>query len=129
MIAQLIRWPIGRLILFVDALTAPRRPQRQPAEQARVDATTHGLSLYQFHACPFCVKTRRALRRLGADIELRNAKLAPWRDELLDGGGRLQVPCLRIPQTDGGVHWLYESDDIIAYLEGLVGDGTANAAA
>lgn len=130
MIFQLIRWPLGQLILLGDALTAPRRPQRDPAEQARIDAASAGLALYQYHACPFCVKTRRAMRRLGVDIELRDAKReSHWRDELLDGGGKLQVPCLRIPQPDGGVSWLYESNDIIAWLERLVDEARLSEAA
>jgi glutathione S-transferase len=37
------------------------------------------------------------------------------RRELVEGGGRATVPCLRI-ERDGEVHWLYESRDIIDYL-------------
>ena len=130
MIMQLIRWPLGRLILLADALTAPQPPPRAADVQARIDRAAGGLALYQFRACPFCVKTRRALRRLGLDIELRDAKRdARWRDELLTDGGRLQVPCLRVPLPDGGVRWLYESDDIIAYLQQLVaGEEISDAA-
>jgi glutaredoxin len=118
MIMSLIRWPLGRLILLVDWLTAPRRPQREAAEQAAVDQAVRGLALYQYHACPFCVKTRRAMRRLGVDIELRDAKGDPqWRDQLLREGGRLQVPCLYIPADAGQAEWLYESNDIIAFLD------------
>lgn len=121
MIMKLIRWPLGQLILLVDAVTAPRRPQRDAATQARIDDAARNLAVYQYRACPFCVKTRRAMRRLGIEVELRDAKSDPrWRDELLAEGGRLQVPCLRIPQADGSVQWLYESNDIIAYLEQIV---------
>lgn len=123
MIMRLIRWPLGQLILLADAVTAPEPPNRPADEQARIDAATDGLALYQFRACPFCVKTRRAMRRLGVDIELRDASDEPrWRDELLSEGGRVQVPCLRIPQPDGGTRWLYESNDVIAYLGNLVAD-------
>jgi glutaredoxin len=117
-ILQLIRWPLGRLILLVDALTAPRRPEREPLDQARFDQAMQGLVLYQYEACPFCVKARRALRRLGLTIELRDVRSsADWRDQLITEGGRLQVPCLYIPGASGPAQWLYESDDIIAYLE------------
>ena len=75
-------------------------------------------------------EARRALRRLGLHIELRDAKGdAHWRSELLNEGGRIQVPCLRIPRPDGSVQWLYESDDIIAHLEQLVADRQISAAA
>ena len=118
MIMRLIRWPIGRLILLLDYLTSPKPPQRDPAEQARLDEQTRKLALYQFVACPFCVKTRRALRRFGLRVELRDAQNNPhWRQALVENGGRLQVPCLYIPGGNGNDQWLYESNDIIAYLE------------
>ncbi|MCU7223279.1 glutaredoxin, partial [Pseudomonas brassicacearum] len=72
----------------------------------------------QFHACPFCVKTRRALHRLNVPVTLRDAKNDPLhRQALLEGGGRVKVPCLRIEEDDGKVTWMYESNDIIAYLD------------
>ena len=36
--------------------------------------------------------------------------------ELLVGGGSATVPCLRIENDAGEVHWLYESADIIDYI-------------
>ena len=118
MIWNLIRWPLGQLILLIDFLTSPQAPERTAENQARIDAQTRGMALYQFKACPFCVKTRRAMKRLGLNIELRDARgNMQWRQQLLAEGGRLQVPCLYIPQSSAGAQWLYESDDIIAYLE------------
>jgi len=118
MIWNLIRWPLGQLILLVDFLTSPTAPRRAPYEQAKIDQATRGMALYQFRACPFCVKTRRAMKRLGLNIELRDARNDPkWRRQLLDEGGRLQVPCLYIPEASDEAQWLYESGDIIAYLE------------
>jgi len=118
MILDLIRWPVGRLILLVDWLTAPKPPRREPGAQARIDQAMAGLALYQFETCPFCVKTRRAMRRLGLNIETRDARRNPrWRQQLSSEGGRLQAPCLYIPGEDGEARWLYESNDIIAYLE------------
>ena len=38
--------------------------------------------------------------------------------ELLMGGGRATVPCLRIEDDAGAVRWLYESNDIVEYLAG-----------
>ena len=76
MIFKLIRWPLGQLILLVDFLTAPKRPQRDARQQAMIDDHTRDLALYQFATCPFCVKTRRAMRRLGLNIELRDAQRA-----------------------------------------------------
>ncbi|MBY5992187.1 glutaredoxin family protein [Ferrimonas balearica] len=116
-----IRWILGRLVLLVNALTAPKPPQRPAEVQAKLDATLSRYSLYQYDACPFCVKVRRSLRRQGFNIELRDAKQEPHRSELESGGGRLMVPCLRIEEGDQ-VRWMYESSDIIAYLEAAYGD-------
>ncbi len=113
-----VRWLLGRMILFFDWLTQPRKPDHSPEKQAELDAQTGSMALYQYAACPFCVKARRAIRRLGLNIELRDAKNDPvYRQELEREGGKQQVPCLRIANEDGSVTWLYESGDIIAYLQ------------
>jgi glutaredoxin len=130
MIWNLIRWPLGQLILLVDFITSPRPPSRDPALQARIDAATADLAMYQFKACPFCVKTRRAMRRLGVNIELRDARHNPqWRAQLLAEGGKLQVPCLLISNGSGTPQWLYESDAIIAHLEQLTASAEQTQAA
>ncbi|MCB1773840.1 MAG: glutathione S-transferase N-terminal domain-containing protein [Gammaproteobacteria bacterium] len=130
MIFKLIRWPLGQLILLVDFLTRPTPPQRPAELQARIDASTRDMALYQFRACPFCVKTRRALRRLGLQIELRDARGdGQWRTQLEQEGGKIQVPCLYLPGEDGEARWLYESGDIIAYLEQHVAAIEAGSAA
>lgn len=113
-----IRWLLGRLILAVNALSLVR----DPAAQAAIDAATAHMALYQFQACPFCVKVRRHMRRHGLNIELRDIKATPaYEQELISQGGRRKVPCLRIAQPDGGATWLYESNDIIAYLNRELG--------
>ena len=111
-----VREGLGRLLILVDFLSRPRPVERQPAAQQAVDAASRGLALYQFHACPFCLKVRRQMRRLALPIELRDAQNDPQRRaELAEGGGRIKVPCLRIEEAEG-VRWLYESTDIIDYL-------------
>ncbi|WP_024326077.1 glutathione S-transferase N-terminal domain-containing protein [Thioalkalivibrio sp. AKL19] len=112
-----VRLILTPFMLIGERVSRPRGIERDPAEQARVDEQTRALALYHFPACPFCIKARRAMQRLSLDIELRNAQAAgPWREELQNDGGRLQVPCLRIEEDDGSVRWLYESDAIIRYL-------------
>jgi glutathione S-transferase len=57
------------------------------------------------------------MHKLNLPIVKRNASQgSPFRDELLQGGGKIQTPCLRI-EKDDGVEWLYESSEIISYLE------------
>jgi glutaredoxin len=94
------------------------RKQRPPELQRRVDAATRRLSLYQFATCPYCIKVRRAIRKLQLNIELRDASRNPaFHEELRLYGGKLQTPCLRIDQTEGETQWLYESSAIIRYLK------------
>jgi len=120
MIMSLIRWPIGRLILLLNFIFSPRSPKRTASEQKAIDAKTQNLSLYQLPACPFCVKVRRAMKREGLSIELRNINQDDnFRDELIREGGKRTVPCLRIEKADGEVQWLYESSDVVAHLQQL----------
>ncbi len=112
---SMIRWILGKLILLLDRLFSPPAVSRSTEEQGRVNASLAGLSLYQYEACPFCVKVRRFLRASAISVPLRDAKAEPARSELLKGGGKAQVPCLRIEEA-GGIRWLYESNDIIAFL-------------
>jgi glutaredoxin len=113
----LARWILGAIILLVERLYSPKRVQRDSEAQAAVDSATAQLTLYQYKACPFCVKVRMAMKRQSLNIEARDAKRSDSaRAELLAGGGVLKVPCLRIADQQGVERWLYESSDIIAYL-------------
>lgn len=118
MFIKALRIGLGQLIIFIDFLTRPRKLRRAPEVQAQVDQAAAGLSLYQFHACPFCVKTRRAIHQLNIPVTLRDAKNDELhRQTLLSEGGVIKVPCLRIDEN-GQTTWMYESKVIIAYLQG-----------
>ena len=122
MILKILRNGLGGLLVLVDQLTRPAKMVRAPELQALVDEQIREMTLYQLFACPFCIKTRRALHRLNLDIETRSVSAgSPYRDELEQGGGRVQVPCLRLKSEDGADAWMYESSDIIAYLESQFG--------
>jgi glutaredoxin len=104
-------------ILAWDTLTGRRPLARAPEEQARVDAQTRGLVLYHFEACPYCRKVRRDIRLLALKIEMRDIKKqSAHREELIAGGGKKQVPCLRVSEGDGSAQWQYESRAISDYL-------------
>jgi glutaredoxin len=118
---KILLWPfrviMGALILAYDRLARPKPLARPVERQAQVDAQTRSLTLYHMEACPFCVKVRRHIRRLGLSIELRDIKRHPEHEaELLEGGGEDQVPCLRIRSEGAPDRWMYESSDINAYL-------------
>ena len=115
---RIIHWLLGSLILFVDWLTTPKGIQRSIEKQTAITELSQGITLYQYKACPFCVKVRRAFKRLSLPIETRDAKRCPTaKQELLAGGGKLKVPCLKIDDGAGDIRWMYESNDIIHYVE------------
>lgn len=115
---KFVRWFLGRLILALDFLTSPRPLKRNEEDQAVVDAKTATMSLYQFHACPFCVKVRRQIRKGALNIELKDAKNDMVnKEKLTKEGGKHKVPCLRIEQDGNNIIWLYNSKDINSYLQ------------
>ena len=117
MLLKLTREGLGRLIVFGDWVSRPRPVKRSARARESVNEAAAALSLYQFHACPFCVKVRRNIHKLNIPVVLRDAQGdTPFRQELEAQGGRVKVPCLRI-EKDGKTEWMYESSDIVTYLE------------
>lgn len=112
-----VRLVLSPVMLIAEKLSTPKSVERSAEEQAHVDQACRQLALYQFRACPFCIKVRKEMARLGLDIEIRDAQLDPQRrQELEAGGGKVKVPCLLIKHDDGHEEWLYESDQINAWL-------------
>jgi glutaredoxin len=116
---RVVRWLLAKILLTLDALFSPKPLARSAESQARAQAAVQGHVLYQFEACPFCIKVRRELKRLNLQLDLLDATRPEIAEELIRGGGERQVPCLRIPEGTK-FRWLYESDDIIAYLRSRV---------
>jgi glutaredoxin len=125
MLLKIAREGLGRIVVFIDRITRPTPMQRSAEAQQAVDIALQDTALYQYFACPFCIKTRRAIHRLNLPIALLDAQNQPQhREALAQGGGKIQVPCLRIG-ADGDSRWLYESGDIIRYLEQRFGPDAA----
>ncbi len=85
--------------------------------RCRVDTsrTFKPLTLYNMEGSPYCRKVREALSELDLEHIVRNVpKGSPKRAELAKLGGKVQVPYLIDPNTRKS---MYESDDIVAYLE------------
>jgi glutathione S-transferase len=79
------------------------------------------LELYEFEACPYCRKVREVLSEL--DLDYLSHPVAPGSPrgaELVARGGKRQVPYLVDPNTGAE---MYESDDIIGYLNASYGAG------
>mgnify|MGYP003136986867 FL=1 len=113
-----LRLVLTPFMLLSEKLSTPESVTRSAEEQARADEASKDLALYQFKACPFCIKVRKEIARLGLNIETRDAQHDPEHRAALEaGGGRIKVPCLKIQQEDGSERWLYESDEIKAWLQ------------
>ncbi|MCY4093809.1 MAG: glutaredoxin [Gammaproteobacteria bacterium] len=76
------------------------------------------VTLYQDPICPFCMRVKSFLSTHGIEIPMRNTvmDISAYR-ELVTGGGRATVPYLRIERDDGQVEWLYESLDIVHFID------------
>lgn len=109
---------LGAIIAFVSWLVPVSKVQRSDEEQKIIDAQTANIELYQFFGCPFCIKSRRAIRRLKLKIIVRNAQNGKgvFRTELLRETGKIQVPCLKITENSK-VEWMFETSEIITYLD------------
>lgn len=106
MIVKALRNGLGGLIAGVEQMTRPAKKQRSAEAQAQVNAQAAQLALYQYHACPFCIKVRRVLHTLNVPVQLIDAKQAANEKVLIEQGGKRQVPCLRITDDEGKVTWL-----------------------
>lgn len=91
--------------------------ERTPEEQKKVERKSRHLTLYHFPGCPYCMIVRSRIRELRLPIRMKNIhKDAQALNDLIDGGGRKTVPCLRIDSGEG-TEWMYEARDIIDYLD------------
>jgi glutathione S-transferase len=92
-------------------------------QQQRAQREADRLALYHSPTCLYCMLVRRAIDRLAIRIELLNVdEDADALRELREGGGRSTVPCLRIDDESGNRTWMYESADIVAWLEQMFAD-------
>ncbi len=102
--------------LFGGEPVTERKP-RTPEQQRGIEERCRGLSLYHYEGCPFCIRVRNIMRQMALPIEERNIHQSrEYAEELYQQGGIYQVPCLRIESGENRVEWLYESNDIIAWL-------------
>ncbi|RAP38999.1 hypothetical protein DID80_01310 [Candidatus Marinamargulisbacteria bacterium SCGC AAA071-K20] len=122
MILKLIRFILGRLIIFLNFVFSPRKMKRTTDKQNKVNKACEKLSLYQFYRCPFCVRVRRMMTRLNLNIVCLDVKKSKKHEaDLIAGGGKRKVPCLRIEEDDK-VTWMYESVAINEYLSKRFGN-------
>ena len=115
---KLVHAIVGPVLLLWDSLTSPKGIQRPSQVQQLIDDKTRNLTLYQFRSCPYCIRVRRAIKRHSLNIETRDAlRDTVSRKQLLEGGGKIKVPCLKIMDEQGNATWMYESTAIVQHLE------------
>jgi glutaredoxin len=114
---RMVRILMGPVMHVWEFLSTPKGIARDQSVQQMIDRQSSNLILYQFKTCPFCIKVRREVNRLSLSIEMRDAQKNPQhRADLLQGGGQIKVPCLKIQDEQGNTQWLYESTQINQYL-------------
>jgi len=112
-----LRVILGPFMLLGEFVTRPKAMVRPAATQAEVEQQCSSIVLYQYKTCPFCIKVRQEMRRLALDVQQLDAQQpGANRDDLVRGGGKAKVPCLKITDPAGKTQWLYESGEIIKYL-------------
>jgi glutaredoxin len=113
-----LRLILGPILLLWDRITSPSGIKRNTDAQQEIDEQTKKLALYHFKTCPFCIKTRREMKRLSLNIEKRDVQNdEEHKRALLEEGGQIKVPCLRIEESEENSIWMYESEAIIKYLQ------------
>ena len=63
-----LRLILTPFMLLSEKLSTPESVSRSADEQARANEASKDLALYQFKACPFCIKVRKEIARLGGDV-------------------------------------------------------------
>lgn len=71
------------------------------------------LTLYTKPGCPFCARVKEEVQILGVTLEEKSTADPRVIDEIVEKGGKKQVPFLLDEEADIS---MYGSDEIIAYL-------------
>lgn len=87
----------------------------KPMRKGRSMAYLEDLTLFYKPTCPYCTKVLAYMQEQDIACQMKDTLQPGVRDELIAIGGKGQVPCLIISGQP-----MYESDDIIEYLHGVV---------
>lgn len=102
--------------LAVPALAGSLHAADATAPEATKDSP---LVLYYRDDCPYCWNVLSHLSDQHRTLPVKEInESTEAASELVQGGGKRQVPCLRIRENNGNkVTWLYQSTEIIKYLD------------
>lgn len=110
--------PVSTMNVVAASMVRPRGGRVRPGLEDR-EKPAELLVLYNIEGSPFCRKVREVLHELNLDYKTENVgKFSARRPELVARGGKMMVPYLIDPNT--GTE-MYESDDIVAYLDATYG--------
>jgi len=91
--------------------------KRSLKEQQKVNKAANDLTLYVSDTCPYCARVKKQVKHLNVPLKVKNLdKCHIFQKELLSGGGKAQVPCLKIERRQGS-EWVYRSDKIARYID------------
>ena len=79
---RIIRFILGRIILFIDWITSPAPISISEEERLRISTFTSSMVMYEFRACPFCVRVRRFMKRNNIIIILREIDLENFKKNI-----------------------------------------------
>lgn len=72
-------------------------------------------TLYYKESCPFCKRVLHFMDNVGITCEMKDTLISNNAEELMEIGGKTQVPCMVIDEKP-----MYESMDIINYIKDRV---------
>lgn len=91
---------------------------RSSDEQCSLDRESRRIQLYFCKTCPVSIRIKRHCEHLGLRVVEKDVqRVNAYRNELINGGGEIRVPCLRVESRKGDApRWMYESEQILEYL-------------
>lgn len=113
---KLIEWITGSRQKRIDR---PHYPQwgKKGVTLSPTDELASRLTLYGHNTCVFCREVNKVIDHLEIKLKIKNTFKHPeFKQELLHGGGKVTVPCLKIISQLGEEQWLYDSATINNYL-------------
>ena len=69
---NIIRFVLGRIILFLDWMTSPKPIPISRERIEFIQEKVKDMEIYEFKACPFCVKAKNLLKSKGIEYEEKN---------------------------------------------------------
>ena len=73
--------------------------------------------LYIEQGCPYCKRVMAFMKKNKFKVELRDVDVSPFKKQLVERGGKSQIPYL--VDTNTQIE-MYESGDIIDYLQNKI---------